>query len=44
MFRAKKDEPKEIKGKNKHIPHGLGRLICSGISGAYILEGYFEMG
>jgi len=30
--------------ESPYVPHGLGRLIYSGIYGAYILEGYFDNG
>ena len=44
LYKAKIDKNVIYSPTSGYIPHGLGRLVYSGIQGAYIIEGTFFEG
>ena len=44
MNKSDKHKDKGLLAQDDMIPHGVGRLIYSGVNGAYVLEGQFDNG
>ena len=44
MNKTSKQKDKVLLEQDGMIPHGVGRLVYSGINGAYVIEGQFDNG